>query len=127
MTLHSTPTVLVVDDEELMREVVSMMIEDNGGTVYGAVDGVDALKVFDEHADEITMVLLDFSMPRMNGFEACSELMKRNPSLKFIMISGLAITPEVETLQKQGKVIFMSKPFHESELIKVMNELLETE
>ena len=117
-------TILLVDDEELIREVTSIMIEDQGGEVLTAVDGLDGVEVFAENRDKIDIVFLDFSMPRMNGYEAYLEISKIKPEVGFIMSSGLQITPEVELLRKQGAVSFISKPFHEDDLMKTIQSVL---
>ncbi|MBN8549535.1 MAG: response regulator [Deltaproteobacteria bacterium] len=123
MKLEGTPTVLIVDDEELMREVTSIMIEENGGKVLTAVDGLDAVEVFAEHKGKIDLIFMDVSMPRMNGYEAFLEIEKIDPNVLVLIVSGLKMTPEVEALQRAGKVDFLSKPFHEIELIKALQKL----
>ncbi|MDC0358465.1 response regulator [Oligoflexia bacterium] len=119
--LEGNPKILIVDDEELMREVTSIMIEDRGGEVFTACDGMEAVEVFGKHKDEISCICMDFSMPRMNGYEAYQEIVKIKPAVHFIMISGLSITPEVEDLRKQGAITFLAKPFNETTLIKTIN------
>ena len=125
MKLEGNPTVLIVDDEELMREVTSIMIEENGGKVLTAVDGIDAVEVFAENRDKIDLVFMDVSMPRMNGYEAFLEIQKLDPSVAVLIVSGLRMTPEVEALHKSGQIDFLSKPFHEIELIKALKKVQE--
>jgi DNA-binding response OmpR family regulator len=67
---------------------------------------------------------MDFSMPEMNGYEAYLEIRKLSDSVEFVMVSGLQVTPEVGELCDSGEVAFLSKPFHEEELIAVINERL---
>lgn len=122
--LVGSPTVLIVDDEELMREVTSIMIEDHGGKVFTANDGSEAVEVFSKNQAEIDCVCMDFSMPNMNGYEAYTEIVKIKPDAKIIMISGLAITSEVEELRQQKKITFLPKPFNELTLIKLINSLI---
>lgn len=123
MKLERSPTILVVDDEELMREVVSIMIEENGGKVVTAVDGIDALEVFAENKGSISAIFMDVSMPRMNGYEAYLEIRKLDAEIPVLIVSGLNMTPEVEKLYKGGEVEFLSKPFHEVELIKALKKI----
>jgi CheY-like chemotaxis protein len=122
--LRSSPTVLVVDDEELMREVVAIMIEENGGTVIEAMNGLDAVEKFKDQANSVDCVFMDFSMPEMNGYEAYCEIRKVSGSVPFVMVSGLQVTPEIGKLKEQNEVAFLSKPFHEEELLAVLNERL---
>ncbi len=125
VTLDGNPTVLVVDDEELMREVSSIMIQENGGKVIAAVDGLDAVERYAENKDKIDFVFMDFSMPRMNGYEACMEIRKINPAAKIVIVSGLKMLPEIEKMFRAGEIEFLSKPFHEVELLKAFKRLAE--
>ncbi len=122
LSFEGNPTILVVDDEELIREVASIMIEENGGKALTAVDGQDGVRVFEANKDVIDAVFMDFSMPNMNGYEAYQEIKKIKPSVKVIFVSGLKLTPEVEELVRKGETRFLSKPFHEIELIKAIRE-----
>lgn len=117
-------TVLIVDDEELMREVSEIMITDNGGKVFTAIDGQDAIEVFDRHRDEIDVVFIDFSMPRKNGYEAVVAIREMKPEVAVIMVSGLMVSKDVSELIKKGEILFLSKPFHEVELLESIQKLL---
>lgn len=123
--LVGNPTILVVDDEELMREVVSIMIEENGGSVIEAVHGLDAVQKFRENPEGIDCVFMDFSMPEMNGYEAYLEIRRMSNAVEFVMVSGLQVTPEINELCKADSVTFLSKPFHEEDLIAAINERIE--
>lgn len=125
VTLDGSPTVLVVDDEDLMREVTSIMIEENGGKVISAVDGIDAVERYAENKEKIDFIFMDVSMPRMNGYEACVEIRKINPGAKIVVVSGLKMLPEIEKMFRAGEVEFLSKPFHETELLKAFKRLKE--
>ena len=124
ISLKEGTVVLIVDDEELMREVTSIMIEDHGGRVYTAIDGLNAVEVFTAHAEEIQCIVMDFSMPRMNGYESLLELRKIDAKVPCIIVSGLAVTPEIERMKDQGELVFMSKPFQEQDLIRAITELV---
>lgn len=117
-------TVLIVDDEELIREVTAIMVEENGGTALTATDGIDGIEVFAENQDKIDVIFLDFSMPRLNGYETYLQIKELKPSAKFIMSSGLTITPEVERLKNEGIVLFLNKPFHETEFMRAIKTLI---
>ncbi|MCI5065850.1 response regulator [bacterium] len=115
--LPGNPLILYIDDEALLREVASMMIEDYGGRCIAAVDGNDAIEKFAEHADEIDFVYVDYSMPELNGYETIVELRKIRADVPICVVSGLDITPEVEELHRKGEVGFLSKPFREVDLL----------
>lgn len=118
------PVILIVDDEELMREVTAIMIEENGYDVLLAKDGEDGLKTLESNNEKVSLVLIDFSMPKMDGYEAFVEMRKLNPAVPVIMMSGLRAIPEINNLVQQKELAFISKPFHESALIKVIEETL---
>src|SRR5262249_44398454 len=119
--LNGTPCILVVDDEELIREVASMMVEEEGGKVIVASNGKQALELFQQHKDAIDCVFSDFSMPAMNGYEMYVELDKLKSGVPFVLVSGLKTVPEVEELRRAGRIEFLSKPFHQVELVKAIN------
>lgn len=116
-------TVLVVDDDNLMREVVSMMVEENGGLVLTAEDGEVALELFKQHTDQIDYLFIDFSMPNMNGYEAVREILAIKPTLYIVLASGLNSTPEVTELSRAGAITFLNKPFREEHLVQSFNSL----
>ena len=126
MNSRSKFTILVVDDEELIREVTTIMIEEHGGSVLLASDGEEGLNMFLQHSDSIDLVLLDFSMPRRNGYELFVEIKKINPGMPMIMASGLGMIPEVQALVSSGRIQFMSKPYHEVQLIEAIDRALAT-
>jgi CheY-like chemotaxis protein len=120
----SQSTVLVVDDEELLRDVVAMMIEDNGAYVLCAQDGNEGVKTFKENVDKVKCVVMDFSMPGMNGYEALCAMREVNKDIPIILVSGLESIPEVSELRKKNEIGFLSKPFQEDELIRTINKYI---
>ena len=119
--LNGAPCVLVIDDEELIREVASMMVEEEGGKVLVASNGKQAIDIFQQHKDSIDCVFSDFSMPAMNGYEVYLELDKLKSGVPFVLVSGLKSVAEVEELRRTGRIEFLSKPFHQVELVKAIN------
>lgn len=115
--LPNNPLILYVDDEILLREVASMMIEDAGGRCLVAQDGADAVQKFQQHASEIDFVYMDYSMPDMNGYDAIMKIREIRPDVPICVVSGLDIAPEVEELRREGKLGFLSKPFREEDLL----------
>ena len=118
-------TVLVVEDEEGVREVVGRMLERLGFHVITAVDGQDAIRVLDEHDGGVAAVLLDLSMPRMGGAETVQLLRERSPELPVVLMSGYT---EQEVAAKildgtGGPVGFLQKPFLSEDLSSVLRQL----
>jgi two-component system cell cycle sensor histidine kinase/response regulator CckA len=104
-------TVLVVDDEEVVREVTREMLEGDGLEVLTAGDGVEAIEVFREHQGQIVLILLDLTMPRMDGEETFRELRRLDPDVRVILTSGY--NEQDTTRRFVGKRLagFLQKPF----------------
>ena len=116
-------TILLVDDDELMREVTAMMIEESGGLVLTAVNGFEAVDMYKKHRDVIDAVCLDFSMPGKNGFETYKDIRAIDPDARAVMISGLRIPPEVEAATRESGILFVPKPFEERVLIAALDKV----
>jgi PAS domain S-box-containing protein len=118
-------TVLVVEDEEGVREVVGRMLERLGFQVITAVDGQEAIRVLDEHDGALTAVLLDLSMPRMGGSETVQLLRERSPDLPVVLMSGYTEQEVPATmLDGAGRAVgFLHKPFLSEDLSSVLRHL----
>ena len=100
--------VLLVDDEETVRDIGTDMLSELGYVVITAVDGRDALAVYQQNRD-IEFVILDLTMPHMGGTECLRELRKIDSEIKVLMSSGYS---EQEVVQQQGCVGFVPKPYN---------------
>jgi CheY-like chemotaxis protein len=108
--------VLLVDDEELVRRTGREMLEEIGFEVLTAKNGREAVDIFSDKHRQISFVLMDMTMPEMDGEEACHELKKIYPTVKVIICSGYneqEITPKFAPLELAG---FLKKPFRFTEL-----------
>jgi CheY-like chemotaxis protein len=116
-------TVLFVDDEAMIRDVGSMMLEHLGLKVLMAANGAEAVDLFRRRAAEIDCVLLDLSMPHMDGLAAMAELMRIRPTARVILSSGY---DEQESVRRVpgGAVAFIQKPYTLDNLRKVLEETL---
>ncbi|HVW84090.1 MAG TPA: response regulator, partial [Bryobacteraceae bacterium] len=102
--------VLVVDDEEIVRSTVSVMLARFGYSILEAADGAEAIHVFEQHADRIHVVLLDMMMPVMSGGEALARLRARNAAVPVIAMSGYT-EEEAKRHFGDGVCSFIQKPF----------------
>jgi two-component system, cell cycle sensor histidine kinase and response regulator CckA len=111
-------TVLVVDDEEIMRSLLTRTMEAEHYQVYAAGDGIEALELL-ERGLPVDLVVADVSMPRMDGRELVVELSKRHPHLPVVLISGVYLggTPDLP-----GPVL--PKPFTPMALASRVREVL---
>ena len=116
-------TILVVDDEAVIRDVTKMSLEKYGYQVLTAIDGIDALAVYAQNIKEIQLILIDMMMPLMDGAKAIKTLKKLNPKVKTIMMSGSTSNNE-KTLEDIPMEAFLHKPYTAEEMLTTMNNVL---
>ena len=104
-------TVLLVEDEPMVRKVVQAALESLGFAVLLAKDGVEAVEVFRQHQDEVRCVLCDLTMPRMNGWETLAALRKLAPGLPVILASGYDTAHVMAGDHPELPQAFLSKPY----------------
>ncbi len=121
----SSATVLVVDDEVLMREVSESILEDGGFKVLTAADGQEALELFRRDRAAIKVVLLDRTMPSMDGEEVFDEIRRLDPEARVILMSGYRGEKAMRGLTDKGLAGFLQKPFHPEDLIRKVLEILD--
>jgi len=116
---------LIVDDSAFARNTLKMNVESGGHEVVGlAGDGEQALKLFKSLLPEL--VILDYLMPDKNGIEVLKEIVQNDPNARVIMISGSGDHALEERAQQAGAKVFLQKPCSQKELLKIINELMET-
>ncbi len=117
-------TILVVDDEETVRTVTARMLETFGFDVLTARDGREGVNVFCHHAREIKAVLLDMTMPHLNGEEALREIRQIRPDALVVLMSGYS--EQDATTRFIGKRLsgFIQKPFRLDELREKLRHVL---
>jgi PAS domain S-box-containing protein len=125
-TWKGSGLVLLVDDEETVRLVTSGMLEVLGFDVITAADGHEAVDAFRQHRDEVTVVILDKKMPRMNGVEAYFELRNIKDDVKVILCSGEDEDKATRPLAGQELAGFIQKPFRISSLRQLLYKTLAT-
>lgn len=116
--------ILLVDDEEILREVGRDLLEDLGYSVYLAEDGVQALEVFAANRGAISLVMLDMIMPRMGGMEAFLKLREEAPELKVLFCSGFSHEGTGDELLKLGAEGFIQKPYNRIDLSRALAGVL---
>jgi PAS domain S-box-containing protein len=117
-------TVLVVEDEGTVLELIGKVIESLGYRAVTAVNGSEAFEVFKERKDEIGLVITDVVMPEMDGIQLSRMIKEMKPSVKVIALSGYAIKQSKEELLEAGVVEFISKPFTVHTLAEVISRVL---
>ncbi len=118
-------TILIADDEEIVRALGAAYIERLGFKSLSAADGLEALTLFQEHADEIACVLLDFTMPHMDGVSTFRELRQLQPDARVILCSGYSEQDAVQRFAGQGLSGFLQKPFGLKDLKRQLEQALQ--
>jgi Response regulators consisting of a CheY-like receiver domain and a winged-helix DNA-binding domain len=116
-------SILVVEDEQAIREFVIINLKRSGYNVFEAGSGEDALKIYEENAAKISIVLLDIMLPGIDGFAVCRKLRENNRTLGIIML-----TARTQELDKVGGLMigaddYVTKPFSPSELVARIDAL----
>jgi CheY-like chemotaxis protein len=111
IAVNKNKTILVVEDDEAVREFIRLVLEDLGYRVIVAQDGQEGLDVYRQHQSEIAMVISDVVMPGMDGIELVCALRKLNPLVKCLLVSGYTTSRDIEGLGFEGLVGFVQKPF----------------
>ncbi len=118
-------TVLVVDDEQMIRNVAQSTLTTAGFSVITAANGREAISLYRQHADQITLVLLDMTMPHLNGEETYRELRRIRQDVRVILSSGYN---EQETTSKfvgKGLAGFLQKPYRPQDLLLKVKALID--
>jgi len=122
--LREGVTILVVDDEESVRAVSKLLLEKAGANVITANDGHDGVEILRGNPDGIDAVLLDMTMPRMDGQEAFAEMRKIKPDIRIVLTSGYTEQDVTDKFEGKGLAGFIQKPYHPGELVKKMVDVL---
>jgi two-component system cell cycle sensor histidine kinase/response regulator CckA len=118
--------ILVVDDENQIREITKKTLEKHGYSVITAVNGEDAIALYSKHKDDIKLVLMDMMMPVMDGSASIQELRKVNPEVKIIAISGLTEKDKITKVDDIQIKALLTKPYTVEKLLNTINEVSST-
>ncbi|MBI4027395.1 MAG: PAS domain S-box protein [Verrucomicrobia bacterium] len=123
---HGSGTVLVADDEESFRGLIAQMAGRLGFKVMLAADGKEAVDLFCDHAGDISLVLLDLTMPRVSGEEAFREIQLVRPGAKVLLMSGYSEEDASGRFAGKGLAGFIQKPFTLDDLRRKIQSALQT-
>ncbi len=120
-------TILVADDDEDVRTVIKRMLEKLGFHVLLAADGRSALEIFRDHGDEIVCVLLDLTMPHLDGEQAFREMRRIRPDVKVILSSGYNEQDATQPFAGMGLTGFIQKPYQLAAFTAELRDLFRSE
>ena len=115
---------MVVDDEEVVRRVVKSMLERHGYKALLAEDGLQAVEILEQMRDEIALIILDLTMPVMNGEEALRRLKLINPDVPILLSSGYNEMEAIQRFAGKGLAGFIQKPYTSARLAEKLRSLL---
>jgi CheY-like chemotaxis protein len=121
----SSGTLLIVDDEPMVRFVMTTVLSATGFTVLEAEDGKKALEIFSRHRGDIRAVLLDLSMPVMDGEETYAELRRLSPAVPVVLLSGYNEKDSLNRFPAEALAGFLGKPFKPVALVEKVRQVLE--
>ena len=122
--MHGTGTILLVDDEAMVLDVASGMLEKLGYKVIRAINGKEAIKIYEKEKDNIDLVILDVIMPGMSGSDTFKAIKRINPDAKILLSSGYSLSGEVRKIMEQGCNAFVQKPYNAQALSQKVFEAL---
>jgi two-component system, cell cycle sensor histidine kinase and response regulator CckA len=117
-------TILLVDDEAAMREIGTDILEGSGFKVLTAADGLEAVDIYKKKSKDISLVILDLVMPKMDGGQTFLELKKINPKVKSIFCTGFASDTIITQLLAEESIPAVQKPFRQEDFLHVVQETL---
>ena len=120
-----TETILVVDDEEMIKDIARDILSRYGYRVLTAGGGKEAVEVYRRHKEEISVVVLDIVMPDVGGREVFRRIREVDPAARVIIASGYHKERDANDLLREGAVRFVQKPYRIASLVGMVGEVLE--
>jgi len=119
--------ILLVDDNNLVRETCSELLHSLGYKVTLARDGQEAIEIFDKHDDTFKLIIMDMIMPRLGGLDAARAIRQKNSNIPIIFATGYDQSISIQDAKKFKHSILISKPFHPHDLQKIILSFLHQE
>jgi two-component system cell cycle sensor histidine kinase/response regulator CckA len=117
-------TILVVEDESLMRRLLERILCTDDTSVLLAADGQEAVDIYRDRKREISVVLLDLGLPKLSGWEVFKNLKQQNPDVCVIVASGY-LDPDVKSrMHNAGVQYFIEKPYKLNELLSTLHGVI---
>ncbi len=120
-----TETILLIDDEDVVRNLSKALLEQKGYKVLPAEDGKEGISVYKTEHDKIDLVLLDMIMPNKTGSEVFYELKNMNPDVQVIIVSGFSLDSQARQLLNDGACTFIQKPYPVHQLLHAIRKVLD--
>ena len=123
--LEGSETILLVDDEQALREIGSRILRRRGYQVLTGASGEEALEVYLREGGGVDLVVMDLGMPGMGGHKALVEILAADPGARVIIASGYSATVQVKAAREAGAAGYVAKPFRRDELLGEIRRVLD--
>jgi PAS domain S-box-containing protein len=117
-------TIMLVEDEEMLRDLGVMMLESDGYRVIAAKDGIEAVEMFENHADEIGLVVCDLGLPRLGGRDVFLRMKEIKPSVRAIVASGYLEPALRSEILRAGVLDTVQKPYDFREMMEKIRSVI---
>ena len=117
-------TIMVVDDEKLIRDMAAEMLKHLGYDVVVCKDGMEAVEYYRNNGKKVDLMIVDMIMPRMGGADCVTEIHKLNPEARIIISTGYSLVRDTQKIMAKGVDAFIQKPFEERELSELIAQVL---
>lgn len=117
-------TILIADDHACVCNIARRFLESQGLRVLIATDGLQAVSLYRAHADELSLVLIDLSMPELDGLSALEEMRRIRPDVRAVLMSGFNVEEAAREFQGSGLVGYLQKPFRLEVLHNLVRRVL---
>ena len=114
--------ILIVDDNQGLREVIGILAQEHGFKPVEAADGLEGMQVLENESD-FAVGIIDVKMPRMDGIALLEEVRRRHPGMRVVLITGSEIELAMLAARKDPNVVVLPKPFTFEALLKAAPEL----
>jgi CheY-like chemotaxis protein len=118
--------VMIVDDEDLVTMLAQRVLTDEGYRIVTAKDGFQAIEIYRKLKDQISLIILDFTMPVMDGADVFAELLQINPKAPVVLSSGFAEQERLRSMLARGLRGFIPKPYTQQKLLTQIRSVLDT-
>ncbi len=123
--LEGTEKILLVEDEDFLRNMLRLTLESKGYKVYTASDGIAAIEIYKSHKLEIDLVITDFGLPGMTGMDEFKKLTALNPEIKVVITSGFLDRDVKNKLLMDGAKAILLKPYQPENILRTIREVLD--
>lgn len=123
--LKKSQTILVADDDPVVLDILRETLSRQGYPIVLAQDGEEAIQQLERHGEEIRLAIVDLLMPKRSGLQVLERLKQTAPTVKVILSSGYHPGDSLENLAEDQGVAFLAKPFLLSDLLRLVERLLQ--